>query len=59
MAPYSSKTLLPDRFTGSNGFGSFPTHCELLSKVLIWERKESINSAKTKLMNNRFILSES
>ena len=47
MARHSSKTLLPEPFTGSNDFESYVTHFELLSQLQKWQRKETVNGAET------------
>ena len=47
MARHSSKTLLPEPFTGSNEFESYVTHFELLSQLQKWQRKETVNGAET------------
>ena len=49
MARHSSKTLLPEPFTGSNDFESHITHFELLSQLQKWQRKETVNGAETKI----------
>ena len=49
MARHSSKTLLPEPFTGSNDFESYVTHFELLSQLQKWQRKETVNGAETKI----------
>ena len=47
MARRSSKTLLPEPFTGSNDFESYVTDFELLSQLQKWQRKERVNGAET------------
>ena len=47
MARHSSKTLLPESFTGSNDFESYVTQFELLSQLQKWQRKETVNGAET------------
>ena len=49
MARHSSKTLLPEPFTGSNDFESCVTHFELLSQLHKWQRKETVSGAETKI----------
>ena len=49
MARHSSKTLLPEIFTGSNYIESFVTHFERLSQLQNWQRKETVNDADTKI----------
>ena len=49
MARHSSKTLLPEPFTGSNDFESYTTHFELLSQLQKWQRKETVNGAGTEI----------
>ena len=49
MARHSSKTLLPEPFTGSNDFESYITHFELLSQLRMWQRKETVNGAETEI----------
>ena len=49
MARHSSKTLLPEPFTGSNDFESYITHFELLSQLQKWQRKETVNGAETEI----------
>ena len=49
MVQYSSKTLLPEPFTGSNDFESYVTHFELLSQLQKWQRKETVNGAETEI----------
>ena len=49
MARHSSKTLLPEPFTGSNDFESYITHFELLSQLQTWQRKETVNGAETEI----------
>ena len=49
MARHSSKTLLPEQFTGSNDFESYVTHFELLSQLQKWQRKETVNGAETEI----------
>ena len=57
MPRHSSKTLLPELFTGSNDFESYVTHFELLLQLQKWQRKETETAPKIKLMNNRITLS--
>ena len=47
MARHSSKTLLPEPFTGSNDFESYVTHFELLSQLQKLQRIETINGVET------------
>ena len=47
MGRHSSKTLLAETFTGSNGFESHVTHFELLSQLQKWQRKDRVNGAET------------
>ena len=49
MARHSSKTLLPEPFTGSNDFESYIKHFELLSQLQKWQRKETVNGAETEI----------
>ena len=49
MARHSSKTLLPEFFTGSNDFESYVTHLELLSQLQKGQRKERVNGAETEI----------
>ena len=49
MAQHSSKTLLPEPFTGSNDFESYATHFKLLSQFQKWQRKETVNGAETEI----------
>ena len=49
MAWHSSKTLLPEPFTGSNDFESYITHFELLSQLQKLQRKETVNGAETEI----------
>ena len=49
MAEHSSKTLLPETFTGSNDFESYVTHFKLLSQLEKWQRKELVNGAETEI----------
>ena len=49
MARHSSKTLLPEPFTGSNDFESYITHFELLSQLQKWQRKETVNGAEDQI----------
>ena len=53
MARHSSKTLLPEPFTGSNDFESYITHFELLSQLQKWQRKETVNGAETEIAERR------
>ena len=49
MARHSSKTLLPEPFTGSNDFESYVTHFEFLSQLQKWQRNETVNGAETEI----------
>ena len=49
MVRHSSKTLLPEPFTGSHDFESYITHFEFLSQLQKWQRKETVNGAETKV----------
>ena len=49
MARHSSKTLLPEPFTGSNDFESYVTHFERLSQLQKWQRKEKVNGTETEI----------
>ena len=49
MTRNSSKTLLPKPFTGSNNFESYVTHLELLWQLQHWQRKKTVNGAKTEI----------
>ena len=49
MARHSSKTLLPETFTGSNYFASYITHFELLSQHQMWQRKEKVNGTEIEI----------
>ena len=49
MERRSSKTLLPELFTGSNDFESYVTHFELLCQLQKWQRKETVNGAETEI----------
>ena len=46
---HSSKTLLPEPFTGSNDFENYITHFEFLSQPQKWQRKERVNGAETEI----------
>ena len=49
MLPYSSKTLLPEPFTGSNDFESYFAHFELLSQLQKWLGKKTVNGTETEI----------
>ena len=49
MERRSSKTLLPELFTGSNDFESYVTYFELLCQLHKWQRKETENGAETEI----------
>ena len=49
MMRHSSKTLLPEPFTGSNNFESYVTHFEFLSQLQKWQRKETVNGTETEI----------
>ena len=49
MARHSSKTLLPELFTGSNDFESYVTHFQLLAQLQKWQRKETVNGDETEI----------
>ena len=49
MARHSSKTLLPELFTGSNDFENYVTHIELLSQLQKWQRKETGKTAENEI----------
>ena len=49
MARHSSKTLLPEPFTGSNDFESYVTHFELLSQLQKLQRIETVKGAETEI----------
>ena len=49
MARHSSKTLLPEPFTGPNDFEIYITHFELLPQLQKLQRKETVNGAETEI----------
>ena len=49
MSRHSSKTLLPEPFTGSNDFESYFAHFELLSQLHNWRRKKTVNGTETEI----------
>ena len=49
MARHSSKTLLPEPFTGSNDFESYVTHFDFLSQLQKWQRKETEKGTETEI----------
>ena len=49
MARLSSKNLLQELFRGSIDFECYITHFELLSQLQKWQRKETVDHAKTEI----------
>ena len=49
MTRQSSKTLVPETFTGSIDFENYATHIELMSHLQKWQCKETVNGAQTEI----------